>query len=300
MIKSNAFAAAALLASILAAGAAACGDDSLAPGGGTTDTLTFGGELRVFDIYVSRKVTHDNPAPLLFALHQTSPPSDGAKMRELSGFDAVADSFGFIVAYPDALDDWAEGCDCSTADVEGTDDVGFLLALIDHVERDWSVDRGRVYAVGFSQGGLFADRVGCDAAEHFAGVAVVAATMSRSLSVVCKPSLPVKFALMSGTRDAVFPFRGSQDLGLFTTISATDAIQLWRGFDGCSNLREVRSVPDTVDDGWSVRVTEYSQCAGAGRVALYTIQGAPHLWPKGDMDPAMEIAQFFLGEEPQE
>ncbi len=298
MIKSNEFAAAALLASILAAGAAACGDDSLAPGGGTTDTLTFGGQVRVFDVYVSRKVTHDTPAPLLFALHQTSPPSDGAKMRELSGFDAVADSFGIIVVYPDALVDWAEGCECSTADVEGTDDVGFLLALIDHVERDWAVDRGRVYAVGFSQGGLFADRVGCDAAEHFAGVAVVAATMSRPLSLECEPSLPVKFALMSGTRDAVFPFRGSLERGPFTTISAESTIRLWRGFDGCSDLPVVRSVPDTVDDGWSVRVDRYNQCLGAARVALYTIQGAPHVWPKGDMDPAWEIAEFFLDEEP--
>jgi polyhydroxybutyrate depolymerase len=298
VIKSNAFAAAALLASILAIGAAACDDDSLAPGGGTTDTLTFGGAVRVFDVYVSRKVTHDTPAPLLFALHQTSPPSDGAKMRELSGFDAVADSFGIIVVYPDALVDWAEGCDCSTADVEGTDDVGFLLALIDHVEREWSVNRGRVYAVGFSQGGLFADRVGCDAAEHFAGVAVVAATMSRPLSLECEPSLPVKFALMSGTRDAVFPFRGSLERGPFTTISAESTIRLWRGFDGCSDLPVVRSVPDTVDDGWSVRVDGYNQCPGAARVALYTIQGAPHAWPKGDMDPALEIAEFFLGEEP--
>ena len=298
MIKSNAFAAVALLASILAAGVAACGDDSLVPGGGTTDTLTFGGAVRVFDIYVSRQVTRDTPAPLLFALHQTSPTSDGAKMRELSGFDAVADSFGFIVVYPDAIVDWAEGCDCSTADVEGTDDVGFLLALIGHVERDWSVDRGQVYAVGFSQGGLFADRVGCDAAEHFAGVAVVAATMSRPLSLVCEPSRPVKFALMSGTRDPVFPFRGSLDRGPFTTISADSTIRLWRGFHGCSDLPVVRSVPDTVDDGWSVRVDGYNQCTAAARVTLYTIQGAPHVWPKGDMDPAMEIAEFFLGEEP--
>ena len=297
MIKSDAFAAAALLASILAAGAAACGHDSLAPGGGTTDTLTFGGEVRVFDVYVSAKVARDTPAPLLFALHQTSPASDGARMRELSGFDAVADSLGLIVVYPDALVDWAEGCDCSTADAEGTDDVGYLLELIDYVERDWPVDRGRVYAVGFSQGGLFAGRVGCDAAEHFAGVAVVAATMSRPLSLACEPSVPMKFVLMSGTRDAVFPFRGSLDRGPFTTISAESTVRLWRGFVGCSDLPVVRSVPDTVDDGWSVRVDGYNQCTGAARVALYTIQGAPHVWPKGDMDPAMEIAEFFLGEE---
>ena len=95
-----------------------------------------------------------------------------------------------------------------------------------------------------------------------------------------------------------FIFRGSLERGPFTTISAESTIRLWRGFDGCSDLPVVRSVPDTVDDGWSVRVDGYNQCPGAARVALYTIQGAPHVWPKGDMDPAMEIAEFFLGEEP--
>ena len=105
MIKPNTPPAVALLASILAVGAAACGGESLAPGGGTTDTLTFGSEVRVFDLYVSNKVSRDTPAPLLFALHQTSPRSDGAQMRELSGFDAVADSLGFLVVYPDAMRD---------------------------------------------------------------------------------------------------------------------------------------------------------------------------------------------------
>jgi polyhydroxybutyrate depolymerase len=282
------------MASILAAGAAACGNEALAPGGGTTDTLTFDTKLRVFDVYVSDKVERDTPAPLLFVMHQTTPPSDGEQMRELSGFDAVADSLGFIVVYPDAIVDWAEGCDCATSDLGGVDDVGFLLALIDRMEQDWSVDRGRVYAVGFAQGGLFANRLGCDAAQHFAGVAVVAATMSRPLSVACDPSRPMKYALMVGTRDEVFPFWGSSDRGPFTTISAEATLRLWRGLVGCSDLPVVSTVPDTVDDGWTVRVDGYRQCTTDASVVMYTIQGATHVWPKGDMDPALELGEFFL------
>jgi poly(3-hydroxybutyrate) depolymerase len=57
-----------------------------------------------------------------------------------------------------------------------------------------------------------------------------------------------------------------------------------------------RFEPDVVDDGWRVRVDEWGSCQAGARVALYTIIGAGHVWPAGDIDPAMALAEFFLGD----
>lgn len=278
----------------LAFGALACeGAHEPGPGGDLTDSLTFDGALRIYDAHISRRYERGMDIPLIIALHAS--PGTGATMRDVSDFDPAADSLGFIVVYPDATSDWAEGCGCSTADLDGVDDVGFMRALIDRLDDRWGIDRSRVFAVGFSQGGLFAHRVGCDAAAEFAGIGVVATTMSRPVSQACDPSEPVAMILMAGTHDQLFPYAGSAvDLGEFTTISAVAAIDLWRGHNGCVGRSVGRLEPDLVDDGWRVRVDEWDPCQSGSRVALYTILGAGHVWPKGDIDPAFAVAESFL------
>ncbi len=258
------------------------------------EQFVHGGMERTYRIHYPAGGDASQPTPVVFGLHGGG--SESIVVQQGSGFDAVADSVGFIVVYPNAAlnRNWAEGCDCVRADTAGVDDVGFVLALIDEIERGWSVDRDRVYAFGVSQGGFFAHRLGCDAPERFAAVAVVMGTMSLRLSEVCSPSQPVSMAMYMGTLDAAVAYNGNMDAGIYSTLSADSVFGLWKGFNGCTGDVATWAYPDDVPDGWAVRVDEYLFCDQNTSVVLNSLIGARHIWPRGDIDPALTITEFFF------
>ena len=143
-------------------------------------SIPVGDTLRTFVLYAPPAARQGRPVPLLLAFHGSG--STGAAMRREAGFDRIASREGFLVAYPDApAGNWAEDCDCNVADRLGVNDTGFVRALVDTVSERFSVDRHRVGAVGFSQGGLFVHRLACQMADVVSAVASVAAPMSGAL-----------------------------------------------------------------------------------------------------------------------
>jgi polyhydroxybutyrate depolymerase len=202
------------LGAALLAGAVgvSCSDGGPDAGRDLQETITVDGRVREYELHIPAGYKPLAEAPLIVAIHPSTPfnsPPTIQAMRDVAQFDRVADSMGFIVAYPQATDDWAEGCGCTTADTSGVDDVAFVLAMLDSIVASWSVDEDRVFAVGLSSGGLFAERLGCDAANRFSGVAAVSTTMSEPLSRTCRPARPVSMLLMAGTQDRFFPFERS-------------------------------------------------------------------------------------------
>lgn len=290
-----------LLTLVVLAGLSTGCSDSQGPDPGTgpppdpgLQQLVHDGMERTYRIHYPAGGDASAPTPVVFGLHGGG--SEGSVVQQGSGFDAVADSVGFIVVYPNAAlnRNWAEGCDCVRADTAGVDDVGFVLALVDEIAKDWNVDRDRIYSFGISQGGFFAHRLGCDAADRFAAIAVVAGTISLPLSVVCSPSHPVSMAMYMGTLDASVPYDGNMDAGIYSTLSADSVFRLWKGLNGCTGDINTWAYPDDVSDGWAVRVDEYLFCDQNTSVVLNSLIGAAHIWPRGDIDPALTITEFFF------
>src|SRR4051812_47094593 len=62
-------------------------------------TWLFDGRVRSYELHVPEGLTE--PAPLVIALHGRG--DDGLGMEALTHFDDLADREGFIVAYPDGL-----------------------------------------------------------------------------------------------------------------------------------------------------------------------------------------------------
>jgi polyhydroxybutyrate depolymerase len=108
--------------------------------------------------------------------------------------DDVADREGFVTVYPDGLGvlgTWNGGGCCGYAVQNDVDDVGFVTALLDHLEQALCIDRARVFASGMSNGGIFSHRLACEQSERIAAIAPVAGTLmiescapSRSVSVM--------------------------------------------------------------------------------------------------------------------
>ncbi|MGW4770017.1 alpha/beta hydrolase family esterase [Nocardia sp. NPDC004278] len=94
--------------------------------------------------------------------------------------------------------------------VKNIDDVGFLGALVDEVSSAWSIDRHRVYAVGFSLGGQMTIRLLHDAPELLAGAALIASNQpaGENLTTSSRPPLAVRVVLIHGTDDPLAPYSG--------------------------------------------------------------------------------------------
>src|SRR6187200_2649693 len=178
------------------------------PAGDAPGELMFGGLPRTYQVYVPAGVDH--PAGLVVNLHGAG--MTGTEQAALTNYNGVADQYGFVVAYPDGIDfSWADGRGASVPDRQGVDDVGFLVALVDRLSRDYGIPPGRVFATGMSAGGFMATRLACDRADVFSAVAPVAATLGSG--VACNPSRPVSMLAFSGTADPVVPFAGGGMVG---------------------------------------------------------------------------------------
>ena len=239
-------------------------------------SLRVGSDERHYLLHVPK--TAKANAPLVLVFHGGG--GHAAGMPRLTGFDALADAKGFIVAYP-------EGGGAHWNDTRGlsaADDVAFVGALIDELARTLSIDRSRVFATGYSNGGFFAQRLACDLADRIAGVASVAATMPETL--VCKPARAVPVMFVHGTGDPVVLIGGGVvGQGHGRSLSLAAAAKFWRDQDGASGEAVATDLGAGVHrDTWS----------GRAEVVVYTIRGGGHAWPRGrDMDATAGIWAFF-------
>jgi polyhydroxybutyrate depolymerase len=255
-------------------------------------------------------MTADRARPLVIVLHGGG--GAGRLVEKLTGFSALADSEGFVVVYPDAVNrHWNDGREVTRfrSQRENVDDVGFVGALIDTLAGQLGLDRSRVYAAGVSNGGMMCYRLACELSGRLAAVAPVAAAMPESLAGACQPERPVSLLAINGTEDRLVPFQGG-GVGLHakrgTVVSVRQSVEQWVRHNGCSPNPDSVWLPDA-DPHDRVRVKR--QLWGEGRdgaeVVLYTVEGGGHTWPGGaerptrfgrrakDMDATRTIWDFF-------
>src|SRR5579872_1288024 len=131
-------------------------------------TFEFAGAERTYHLYVPSHLPK-GPRPLLVGLHGGL--GSGPQFEADTGFDGLAQANGFIAVYPDgtpirAGSDhlvWNAGGCCGIADAahENVDDVGFVAALVRHLESAYDIDPHRVFLTGHSNGALLAYAVAC-------------------------------------------------------------------------------------------------------------------------------------------
>ena len=141
--------------------------------------------------------------PLVVALHGWW--NDPAALAASSGLDAYADARGFLLAYGVGVSwSWNAGSCCGLAAASGVDDVAYLADVVAAVASRHLVDRRRVYVLGFSNGGMMAERAACERPEVFAA----AGSVAGPLLVDCASPLPVRFVHLHGLDDTTVPYLG--------------------------------------------------------------------------------------------
>ena len=249
--------------------------------------------------------------PLVVALHGGGGTAE--QMMSFSRFNAIAAREGFAVAYPQGTGRrWNDGRVFRGRGETDADDVAFVRAVVADIgAKGTALDRGRTFAAGISNGGFMSFRLACEAADLFAAVAPVTATMPADLGPRCKPSAPVAVLVINGTADPLVPYAGGHVRTMFSLrgeIWSTDrTVAFWAKHNQCAEPPEVRAMADRdINDGSRVIDVAYARCAGA-RVRLLRVEGGGHTWPGGaqylpvswvgptsrDIDASEVIWRFF-------
>lgn len=212
--------------------------------------------------------------PVVFNFH-----GSGMTMAEqmlYTQMNRAAERHQFIVVYPLGIkQDWNVGFGMSY--LEGSDDIGFTVALLTKLQQDYRVDSQRVYATGLSRGGFFALRIAAELPQLFAAVASVGGPMPEPvLQHHAKPG-KVGVLLIHGTADQVVAYGGKPG----GYLSAPGSYQYWLKQNGIAPSAAQGRVIDTdAADGTSV--TWLEQGNGLQSVALATIGDGGHTWPGAD------------------
>jgi polyhydroxybutyrate depolymerase len=274
----------ALRASLLATVLLIAGCASHPATGLTTRRSTVAGIRRTWYEYRPKGLPSGR-VPLVIVFHgYGARPLD---MLTATGIEAEANRDGFIVAVPvgtGPMAAWNAGSCCGHP---VGDDIGLVEELTSALITGGHVDPARVYAVGFSNGAMFAYRLGCQLADLFAGIAVVEGTMTAD----CPSHRPVDLLVIHQLGDQIVPFAGTKtprpDLGVSAPfVSVPDALAKWESTENCQKPQLVSPVPAPTDPVQRA----VSVCANGTRVEALVMRGGGHYWPPSG---AAEITTFF-------
>ena len=263
-------------------------------------TITAGGIEREYIFY--RPASASANCPLVYVCHGYTGSAQG--IMDYSGFNALADIFGFAVCYPQGIDDsfgnafWNVGYDFQNN--ETVDDVAFLQMLTDAFEDDYGILEDEVFCTGMSNGGDFCYLLACEASEDFKAVAPISGMIMQNIMDNCSPLNEVPILEIHGTNDNVTYYDGDPNnndgWGAYPSIPAT--IDFFVNLFGLEQ-EEVYSFEDVdPSDGSEVNAVRYGDPAGGcSEVRLYTVEGGGHDWPGAygnmDIDASLEAWLFF-------
>ena len=265
------------------------------------------GIKRTYDIVVP-ETERAVAMPVVLSFHGFTDSS--ARQARISGLAARAADDGFVAIFPRGST--VEGTappyfNIGTIDDPSlADDVGFTTEILDRVEAELCIDRSRIFASGWSNGGMFAATLGCALSDR---VAAVASVSGVHLLPDCR-GRPMPIIVIHGSADDIVPF-SQEDVGpaadakgfirymggneaqvrMLMVVDGTPArswVESWAERNGC------RIVDPAVASGVVIDTTAYRNCDAGGDVVLQVVKGGGHDWPPSPAsDTTAEVLSFF-------
>ena len=220
-------------------------------------TLFFDGQNRSFIVYVPSTYDGNIQVPLLFNFHGGAGTSSDFINYE-NDMRPIADTANFIAVYPQAAVDPTDGSYSWLHKTPTThNDVNFIEAIIDTLINDYNIDNDRVYACGYSEGGLFSYELGCRLNNRIASFASVSGSMLTESYRLdngfgsCSPIHPTAVLLIPGTSDGSFHsmYNGFQPYYL----SVNEITTYWANHNNTAINPTITNVPNSnTSDGSTV------------------------------------------------
>jgi polyhydroxybutyrate depolymerase len=232
-------------------------------------TLVHDGIDREYIIYVPNSYDGTSAVPLLFNFHgfggSASEFINDADMR------AEAEANSFILVYPqgsclNGASHW-NPCPIDGDNKSSADDLGFVEALVNEVSSQYTIDLERIYAAGYSNGGMMAYGLANYKSNLIAAIASVSGSM---LDCIGSTSHPIPVLHLHGTSDGVIPYDGSND---YSSVQST--LDYWTSFN---NTISTPTINVDTTGGMTIEHYVYGQGDNSVSVEHYKYIGGDHVW----------------------
>jgi polyhydroxybutyrate depolymerase len=228
-------------------------------------------------------------APVLLFLHGAGGTAEWS--LEETGWEATGLREGFLLVVPEGqrsdrsrppgfLDNpqlWNDGAPRGlVSHAAAADDVAFLAAVLDDVERRYQIDTRRIYCVGFSNGAGMAFRLAAELSHRLAALAPVAGHCWQSEPHPV-PAVPTLY--LGGAADPLVPLAGGTVRsiwggGTHEKPSVWKTLTRWAAALGCPPGPGLT----TTEEGQTFR---YAPGANGAEFVAQVIADLGHHWPGG-------------------
>jgi poly(3-hydroxybutyrate) depolymerase len=212
-----------------------------------------------------------NPA-MIIQMHGMN--QDAAYQKNASKWETIAEREKIIVVFPNGNN--------KSWDISGNTDIDFLKTIIDTMYNRYKIDRNRVYASGFSMGGMMSYHVANKMADKIAAIAPCSGYLFNNTA---SSSRPMPIIHIHGDADDVVAYSG-----------VAGVIEAWRKNNGCP-ATAVTTKPYPSTKANSVTTKQYwGPGTDNSSIVLLTNKGKGHWYSMDEAtgtNSSEEIWSFF-------
>ena len=224
---------------------------------------------REYLIFVPDSYNQSLATPLMLNFHGFA--GTASDYMRYADMRSVAESENFILVYPqgscsDGLSHW-NPCPRGGENKSSADDLGFIQAMINDISTQYNVDQERIYATGYSNGGMMAYGLANHKSDLIAAVACVSGIMLDCFGSISH-SMPILH--LHGTSDNELPYNGNSDYPSVQSI-----LEYWIGFNNTSINPTSR-----IDNSGTIPIEQYIYDQGDNSVSVEHLKyiGGEHVW----------------------
>jgi len=255
-------------------------------GNHTINVTVGGGLIRQIKLYVPSGATDNLSLPLLLFYHGCGTlNTTSGKMVDNPDYEAqltsmtnAAESNRYLLAYPWGLTAGspctggppsplgfnAGGC-CGGVSANDTDNARRFVSFLNGA---MCVNMSNLFVAGFSNGGMFASRIGCQAADLFKAVAAHSGNIMTGgdFHSCSNANTPINYLAFCGSQDSICTSGFASTYNTFQAAAKCNA----------TAPKLVTYTSNTTS------CQQFQQCQTNRKVQYCNIQGMPHTWSGGD------------------
>ena len=234
-----------------------------------TQSIVHNGTSRDYVLYIPDSYDGTSTVPLLLNFHGFG--DSATNYMNNADMRTMAESETFILVYPqgscsNGSSHW-NPCPTGGDNKSTADDLGFVEAMINEISSQYDVDLERIYAAGYSNGGMMAYGLANYKSDLIAAIASVSGAM-----LDCKGPIshPMPIVHLHGTSDFVIPYEGDNYYR-----AAQSTLEYWIDFNNTSTNPTI-----SIDNSGGIPIEHYVYGQGDASVSVehYKYIGGDHVW----------------------
>ena len=234
--------------------------------------MTGNGYKREYLVYVPASVkASGRAAPMVFALHGAN--QTYKMMFDISRWWEVADARSFILVMPTSTSPTGISTSWNSAlNKESVDELAFIQALVQQVEKDYSIDTTRVYCSGQSNGCMMTNTIGLRLSQYFTALGATSGPIIQidNPAAVATRSEQIPMYLILGEHD-LWDYSFGENA---TSAGVRNTLTYWISRNSSGSINSYRSFVNNryTNYVWSstsgIPMVRYTVTAGRGHSFL--------------------------------